>query len=781
MCLDKWYWFAASVAVAVAVAVIYVVVTPPVYTRSASILIRDDSKGAQNMMESMMVTSPYGSGTMGTRTNINNELITLRSMALMKEVARRLGLDMNYVIADGFRDKELYNLTPVTVLFDSLDENRSASFVIKLLPGNKASLSHFVVDGEELPADEMTVPLSDSVATPCGALRIFPTSHYSEGYYDKAINFSKEKLSSAAASCHARLGVLLNAESTSIVDLSIEDTNPRRAENILNTLITVYNDNWIKDKNQIAVSTSMFIDERIKVIEGELGNVDDNISDFKSRNLLPNVEAASSMYMARSNENSAKEQLLGNQLSLVKYMRAYLDNAAMKDQLIPSNSGIENANVESLISQYNALLLKRDKLLANSSDKNPLVIDLNYNMSMMRQAIIRSVDNLTITLNTELDNVRVSERKTNERISSNPQQAKYLLSVERHQKVKEALYLFLLQKREENELSQAFTAYNTKVISYATGSVFPTSPRKAKVLSVALFLGLLLPGVIITLLETLNTKVRGREDINNALTIPFIGEIPTKIRKKKSLLARKQESEEGHEIEVRESNRNYINEAFRVVRTNMDFMLGQRTSGAVVMFTSVNTGSGKTFTSMNLASSMAIKGNKVAILDLDMRKASLSKYVGSPQKGLADYFAGLVDNVDEIMIKGQLHPNLDMIPVGALRPNPAELLLSGRLGELIERLKKEYDHIFLDCPPIDLVADAAIISKFADLTIFVIRVGLMDRRVLPEIEALYQEHRYNNMAVILNGAQYIRSKYGYHRYGYNYGYGYGYGYHASNE
>ena len=245
----------------------------------------------------------------------------------------------------------------------------------------------------------------------------------------------------------------------------------QRAEDILNTVIAVYNENWIKDKNQIAVSTSAFISDRLGVIEQELGNVDENISSYKSEHLLPDVQAAASMYMAQSSEANAQILALNTQLSMARYIRNYLTNSTSKNQLLPANSGIESPGIEQQIANYNTAQLRRNDLVANSSERNPLVADMDQSLENMRHAIITSIDNHITTLNTQIRSLQQSERQTTARIAANPSQGKYLLSVERQQKVKEALYLFLLQKREENELSQAFTAYNTRVITPPTLSL----------------------------------------------------------------------------------------------------------------------------------------------------------------------------------------------------------------------------------------------------------------------------------------------------------------------
>lgn len=559
-----------------------------------------------------------------------------------------------------------------------------------------------------------------------------------------------------------KLRAELGNEDATIINLSIDDASVQKAEDILNTLIEVYNEKWIQDKNQIAVSTSRFIGERLGVIENELGHVDENISNYKSEHLLPDVQAASSLYMSQSAENKKEIQTLTNQLATAQFIRRELGGKEM-NQPLPTNSGIANVNIESQIGEYNKMVLDRNRLIANSSEKNPLVKDLGNSMQSMKRTILQSVDNLIVSLNTQIRSIRQQEATTTQQLASNPSQAKYLLSVERQQKVKEELYLYLLQKREENELSQAFTAYNTRMITAPRGSALPTAPNKKNILLVALALGLLVPAVIIFMQENMNTKVRGKKDLEN-LSVPYLGEIPLYSNNKK-----KKNKFSEYAIVVEEGNRNIINEAFRVLRSNVDFMKSKNTEQKVFIETSFNPGSGKSFLSMNIAMSFAIKGKKVLVIDGDLRHGTVSAYVGSPKKGLSDYLGNKEVVWNELLVIDKKYPNLHIIPVGTIPPNRTELLEDGSLATLMQDLRDEYDYIFIDCPPIDIVADTQIIEQYADRTLFVVRAGLLDRSLLPELESIYQEKRFKNLSVILNGTESTGGRYGY-RYGYHNGY-----------
>ena len=771
LCLARWKWFVLSLAITTGVAAVYLLCTPAVYTRTASVLIKEDSKG-KSVSPDLESFSEFG--LFQSSTNVNNELITFQSPALMTEVVKRFRLDMNYFVPGKFHRQVAYGLTlPVDVTISDFPENESAGFTLEVQPDSTLLLSDFTRNGTELDGKDIKGRLLDSITTPLGKIIIHATPNYVKGE-TYTLYVGKSSLYDAVNSCSSNLSVSLNNEKASVIDLSFRDNSVQRAEDVLSMLISVYNENWVKDKNQIAISTSMFINERLGVIEQELGNVDEDISSYKSEHLLPDVQAASSMYMAQSSQTNAQILALNNQLYMTRYIRNYLSNDANRTQLLPANSGIESANIESQIAEYNKQLLQRNSLVANSSTENPLVVDMDQALASMRGAIIRSIDNQIVTLNSQIKSLRQTEQQTTSRIAANPTQAKYLLSVERQQKVKEALYLFLLQKREENELSQAFTAYNTRIVTPPHGSMLPTSPVHKNIFMVAFALGLLIPVVIIFMRENMNTRVRGRKDLEN-LTIPFIGEIPLFTRKKKGILGKK--PQEVKAVIVKEGNRDIINEAFRVLRTNLEFMTGKDKTSNVIIMTSFNPGSGKSFLTMNIAMSLAIKGKKVLVIDGDLRHASASSYIDSPDKGLSDYLGGRIDNLDEIIVPDPKHKSMDILPVGTIPPNPTELLFDERLKQTIDTVREQYDYVLIDCPPVELVADTQIIEKLADRTIFVVRAGLLERSMLSELEKIYDEKKYKNMSLILNGTEGSGGRYGYcygYRYGYHYGYGSGY-------
>jgi capsular exopolysaccharide synthesis family protein len=466
---------------------------------------------------------------------------------------------------------------------------------------------------------------------------------------------------------------------------------------------------------------------------------------------------------------------------MIRYLRNYVVDPSHSKELMPVGTGIGSGAIETQIAEYNTRILERNNLVSNSSEQNPLVGDLDVSLGNLRDAILKSLDNAQMTLNTQLRNVQAVHGEALNKLTAAPQQQNHLLSIERQQKVKESLYLFLLQKREENELSQAFTAYNTRIIADPYGSSTPTSPDQKRILMIAFAIALALPAAYFILREMNNSKVRGRKDLEN-LTIPYVGELPLWKPKKGE-----GSTDEGYRFVVRQHSRDITNEAYRVVRTNLEFMTNQEKKCKIIMLTSFNPGSGKTFITANLGASFAIRDSRVICIDLDLRRGSLSEYVGKPKKGLTNYLSGQSDNYMELVIHQPLGEKkndsdasvktLDILPIGKIPPNPTELLYSPKLKPMLDELRQQYDYIFVDCPPVEIVADATIISRESDVTLFVVRAGLLERSMLPELQKNYDEKKYNNMAILLNGTD-AEHHYGYRRYGYGngrYAYGYGYG------
>lgn len=769
-CASHWRWYVATVVVALAVAVLYIKKTQPVYKRDASIMVleRNDKPTVLNQLLNDYVDF----GFFADNTNVNNVIAAIKSPDVMSEVVDRLGLDVSYTTRGTFYDKTLYGKTlPVKVVFRDIPKDETASLHIKLKKDGSIKMSEFVKNGKPQNSYDLTCHVGQTVNTPLGRLTIERQPHYPSAVADNdEIDVRKSDNASATGRFLGGLSVEIGDKKSTILDLSYNDVSGKRAEDILSAVIDIYNKVWMKNRNEVSAGATKFLDERLAIIERELDNVDNDISRYKSKNLLPDVEKAYSLSMERADKNSAILLDLNTKLSVAGYIRDYITNRANTNQLLPANMGLDDGKTDGLIDKYNALQLERNSLMANGGKNNPLVKDIDKALNQLRRSVISSINNMIVSLSTRIGHIQNDEQKTNTDISTNPTQAKELLAVERQQKVKEALYLFLLQKREENQLSQSFTADNTQIVKSPTGSNVPLKPKKGMIMLIALVIGLALPTGVIYLMETTNNKVRGRKDIEDNLTAPFVGEIPLVEEERKGLSALKPAQEKAYGIVVEHGNHNLINEAFRIVRTNIEFLTPQGNGASVQMLTSYNSGSGKTFLAMNIATSLAIKDKRVLVIDGDLRTAGLSRYIGNPKLGLSNYLGRHTDDIDSIICHYETCTGLDIMPSGVVPPNPAELLASDRLPRLLAEMKKRYDYIFVDCPPIDAVADTSIISHYAERTLFVVRAGKLERAMLADLEKLYKSGRLNNLSVILNGTRNAGTPYAY-RYGYSYGYG----------
>lgn len=783
LCLSKWYLFVISVAIFAGFGYYKLMQMPKLYKAEAGVMIKD--KGASSQPDIASAFSDMSS--FDVYSNLNNEMVAMTSPVVASEVGRRLGLDVNYTVKEQLHRNTLYggNL-PLKVEFIDLGENGRASVIANWKGDGTVEFGPFTSSGEDLATkgseDNIVVKIdgskADTIASPVGRIVVKANDTF-RGNSEVAQTIQVDRIGEAAAEAKVRGGLktFVTDKYSTIVNLMYTGTNPDMARDILDKVIEVYSENWISDRNQMARATYDFINERLAVIEGELGSVESDISGMLAQQQVSygDINYNSARNLAAQNELVT----LNARLRLANQVKAQLSEMIANYTILPGTSALADAGIDGKITQFNNMISYRKSLVSNSSEQSPVVQEVDMRLADSKQEILSTLDSYIAAIRADIALAQGQQSQSAARLMQGHTQAPHIQSVERQQKVKESLYLYLLQKREENQLSQAFAAYNSKVMTqpYSYG---PVSPIAQAEMMKWIVIGLLLPAGLLFLLEIFNSRVRGRKDIEG-LTIPFVGEIPFAGKRPsmlKTMLRKKNNVDETSKVLVKARSGNVINEAFRLIRTNLEFMVPSDLSDArKIMITSANPGSGKTFIALNLGKVLSIKNNqKVALVDLDLRKGALSQSCGASGQGISAYLVGSA-SLDQIVVKDVMeNEGMDLYPVGAIPPNPAELLYSKRLDDMIKQLETEYDYIIIDCPPIEVVADAKIINRLIDLTIFVIRAELLERSMLKEIQRFYDEKRYNNMAVILNGTpdpthSSLRRV---NRFGYGYGYGYGY-------
>ena len=747
----NWVWFVASIITCLLVASFYLKVTHSEYMRSATVLIKDEKKGGAGATESAIFSEM---GIMGGKSNVDNEMIVFKSNKLTHDVVKSLNLNINYIKPGYLKDKDLYGISPISVSFIDNSEVQSSSFSVIIEDSLNVTIKSFVI-GDEKFAYSQKIAFADTVSTPSGRIVVDKTLYFSSEDYHDEIQVKHNRLKNVVTRYQNAISVSLSSKTSSALEISMKDICPKRAEDVINTLISIYNEDAINDKNQVAQSTQKFIDDRLQIIGKDLTKVDTQIEQYKQNNEITDISSEMNVTLTAGSDYKKQALSVDNEIYIARFIRDYLTDPRKSKELIPANTGIQDTSINELISQYNTKKIERDRLLANSGMKNPLVQDLNNELAALNQSIISSIDNLLASLKIKQKGLSAQEDKTKRRIASVPSQEKQVASISRDQKIKEELYLYLLNKREENAMTLAITENCARVIDEAHGSDIPVAPRKMMILFVALIIGCVIPLGVFYLIEIMNTTVRGRKDVEDVVTAPFLGEIPEK------------EKSEDEEVVVGEGKRDSISEAFRILRTNMDFVSMHSGFRKVITFTSYSPGSGKTFISTNFAITLAMGGKKVALIDMDLRKRTLSqRHKNGRALGVSTYLSGQINDISEIIFPSNLHENLDMVYAGPMPPNPAELLMSNKLDEMINALKDKYDYILIDSVPNFIVADAGIINRVSNITMFVLRVGLIDRRLLPIVEKLYKNQTLNNMCIVLNGIKVSKT-------GYGYGYGYG--------
>lgn len=780
--LIHWPWFVVSVIVCVAVAWGYLRLATPVYNVSATVLIKDEKKGGGANMSSELEKMGMN-GFVSSSSNIENEIEVLTSRTLAREVVSSLGLFVTYMDEDKFPKRELYRTSPVLVSLTPQEADKlpqtmevrmslhpSGVMDVQIKVGEKEYGKRFDKLPAVLPTDEGTVAFftnNDTLSS------VRPESVTKERHITAYIN----RPFSVAKGYAGSLSITPTSKATSVVTVSLKNSNTQRGKDYIDKLLEMYNVNANNEKNEVAQRTAEFIDERIGIISKELGSTERDLENFKRSAGITDLTSEAQIALAGNAEYEKKRVENQTQINLVMDLQRYLQGTEY--EVLPSNVGLQDAGVAGAIDRYNEMVSERNRLLRTSTESNPAIVNLNASIRAMRGNIQTTLDATLKGLEiTKTDLVREAGRYSR-RISDAPTQERQFVSIARQQEIKSGLYLMLLQKREENAIVLAAIANNAKIIDEAQAEGAPISPKRMTIYLAALVFGIGIPVGIIYLIGLTKFKVEGRADVEKLTSLPVIGDVPLADEKTGS-------------IAVFENQNNLMSETFRNVRTNLQFMLENGKN--VILVTSTISGEGKSFISANLAISLSLLGKKVVIVGLDIRKPGLNTVFNIPKKdhGITQFLTNPAINLMDLVQPSDINKNLYILPGGTVPPNPTELLARDGLEKAVETLKKNFDYVILDTAPIGMVTDTLLIGRVADLSVYVCRADYTRKAEFTLINELAENDKLPNLCIVINGIDLNRRKYGYYYgygkygkyYGYGKRYGYGYGYgekHGSKE
>lgn len=770
--LIHWPWFVVSIIICIACAWGYLRLTTPIYNITATVLIKDEKKGGGANMSSELEKMGLD-GFVSSSSNVDNEIEVLRSKSLAREVVNNLGLFVTYMDEDEFPSKELYHTSPVLVSLTHQEADKlpgrmeinmilqpTGALGVQITVGEKEYRKQFDKLPAVFPTDEGTVAFFANNDT-LSAVRpenITKERHIT-AFINRPFSVSKGYVNS--------LSIAPTSKTTSVVVISLENTNTRRGRDYINKLLEMYNINANNDKNEVAQKTAEFIDERIGIISKELGSTEQDLENFKRSAGITDLSSEAQIALTGNAEYEKKRVENQTQINLVMDLQRYMKGNEY--EVLPSNIGLQDAASAGAIDRYNQMLVERKRLLRTSTENNPTIINLDTSIRAMRTNVQATLDATLKGLQITKEDLAREASRYSRRINDAPTQERQFVSIARQQEIKSGLYLMLLQKREENAITLAATANNAKIIDEALADDNPISPKKTIVYLAALVLGVGLPVGVIYLIGLTKFKIEGRADVEKLTSLPVVGDIPLADEKTGS-------------IAVFENQNNLMSETFRNVRTNLQFMLENGKN--VILVTSTISGEGKSFISANLAISLSLLGKKVVIVGLDIRKPGLNKVFNIPKKehGITQYLTNTTANLMDFVRPSDINKNLFILPGGTVPPNPTELLARGGLEKAIETLKANFDYVILDTAPVGMVTDTLLIGRVADLSVYVCRADYTHKAEFTLINELAENNKLPNLCIAVNGLDLNSRKYGYYygygKYGKYYGYGkrYGYGY-----
>lgn len=754
--LDKylihWNWFLVSAILGVLLSFIYLCYSTSNYEVRTTILVKDEKKGG--MLSELSAFSDLGIGG-SMKSNVDNEIEILKSRSLIEKTIKKLNLNIVVLNGGTILKRDLYKDTPISVefinktkLFDEAKVTLKCTFL---------NSTAFALKEESEADDKFILSSKDSfkygeaIPTTIGTLIINKMPPSLENQKEKLdfIQIKINPLDDVAEDFKQRLKVDPISKTSSIVDVSIIDPVANKAEAFLDNLIQIYNQDAAEDKNLISENTSDFIANRLVLITKELDGVEQNVESFKKANKLTDIDSEAKLFIEGSNEYGKKGVEAEIQLNVVSSLLGFIKKSTNSD-LLPSNLISDKGDVGGLITTYNQMVLDRNRILKSATTENPSVVKLDQEINSLKLNVLASLNRMQSNLEIQNRDIKNQEGILNNKIGKIPVQERQLRVIARQQKVKEELYLYLLQKREETAISLAATEPNARVVDNAKAERQPVSPKKKIVYLAGILLGLLVPFGFIYGKDVLDTKIQSKNDLEGKTQIPYIGDVPA--------------CDNISEL-IKSDSRSSSAEALRIVRTNLEFMLNNVKEGEAktIFVTSTFASEGKTFISSNLAASFALLGRKVLLMGMDIRNPRLMDYMDLPSEGLTNYLSSNDSDISHYIVKHKEYENFHILPSGIIPPNPGELLMTKKVDQLFEILKNKFDYIIVDTAPVNLVNDTLMVAKNADTFVYVMRARFLEKRMISIANGFFKDKKLPNMCIVLNDTKPLQK--------YSYGYG----------
>lgn len=735
--LDYWWWFAIGVTFFVTLGMLYYLRKAPNWTTDAAVMLRQ-REGVSSMEAFSML------GLTGNQA-AEDEVVVFASRGLLYQAIDALDLWDSPAHKDGWRWVGEFRNPALKIDYIALTEKAEMQPFVVTVKRTRSGYKVKTKMGMFHRSTTKVEDLSQPIETGVGTLRIHANRELSRDTTYRVAHSRKELV---VAGYRKAIKISQHKKESNVILLSTVSPVPERDKALLHQIIEQYNLNSVVDKNMIASNTASFIEERLNIISKELSDAEEAVSDYKAKNNIADLGAQAQLFLEASSAEQRAIVEMETQMTLLDYVDEFLHDETKNSSLIPSNLGITNGALASGISEYNSLLLHRMRILRTATEDNPVVEQLDMQLDVIRQNIIATIGSVRESMQIRMNSLQAQDTKYNRQIKNAPEQQRDYVRVVRQQQIKERLYVYLYQKREENALMLAATSMPAKILDMPQRDVRSKSPKLLKLLFICCVLGLMFPAGALYLYILFNDTIDDVKDFERRIKAPLLGQLVQNSR--------------GKHIAIREGESTVSAELFRQIRTNLRFVLPADKKSPVILVTSCINGDGKSYVSSNTALSLAILGKKVVLVGLDIRKPMIAAYFGLNQKGhLTDYLAEPEITLDDIIVPSGEHKNLDLIPCGTIPPNPAELLQTERVDELFAELRKRYDYIIVDTAPVALVSDTYLLDRVADMTLFVCRYKYTPGEMVDYINNIVDQKRMHNIACVLNGVKNMRAGYGY--------------------